>query len=235
MDLAYHMKDWSFNQMGIKYILKSTLKFLVIFMVLLQAVFFTACSDNKHLEIERDGNLSYTYLNEVDEENKALIVENNHILYDSLSYYYTSMEQTEAYKVDFSLYDFYVVIPIKSKKSFPQELKIIKEVNYLDLYNKSSTHHGSGLSGTLAYKNVQIESDNYYHYNVYFSAQLLAHLFHLNDIVDKVIYMDYFDTDGIKRTDYSTNKLTIPAEEFEEMLDGLGISHERLEFQPDGY
>ena len=220
--------------MGIKHILKSTLKFLVIFMVLLQAVVFTACAQKTYHEtadIERSGDIYYIYNNEIqNSQNKSLLAS---ILPEEDQYwklYYTNIELPEI-KVDADMYNFIVAIPVKSKQNF---IKLFSNRSGPDFYLYIESKNKK-VPLKINDEFVEIASDGYYHYTLYVHSLELAANYLFNDIKDLSVYLDYTYTTYDVDIDYSTNKLTVLAEEFEEMLDGLGISHERLEFQPDGY
>jgi len=203
-----------------------------IILIVLQALFFAACSDIQYIELEKDGNVTYAYENDINQANQYFLEFDTNDLKEIAQYDYSNVN------IDRDIYNFYVVVPVKSKKdifnTFSADHPDAYGVNMKRACENSDACH-INVRGSIGDYGVRLENDGYYHYKIYYYAQYLAHNYYLNDIVDKVIYMDYFYSDGIKRTEYSTNKLTIPAKEFEEMLDGLGIPHERLEFQPDGY
>ena len=78
-------------------------------MLLFQVVFFTACSDIKHIEIERDGSVTFAYENDIDEENR-----------DFLEYDFNSVNDIEYYdysaqEINTEIYNFFVMMPIDRK------------------------------------------------------------------------------------------------------------------------
>jgi hypothetical protein len=189
--------------------------FLIIFIFS-----FSACSkvDNRYAEIERDGEVYSVYWDDLNESIKK--VSDLEFVYNDLNkeYYYddgSHLEKDMKY-VDNSIYDFLIVVPVKSK---------------IDLENKFKGH-GDFAGYYTDYVNVQY-TNGYYHYKLYINSNFQASFFFLNDVKDQQMYIEYHYNDYGEQTHYTSNKLTIPAEEFEEMLDCLGISHERLEFQPD--
>jgi len=132
--------------------------------------------------------------------------------------------------VDVSMYNFLVVIPIKSKDNLKSKFNGYPLVTYL-----ISDFKAGGTAPTTGYYNISKDIDGYYRYNIYIHAQFLASRYYLNDIIDVKTYVEWEESDWSTDIEIKSNKLTIKAEQFEHMLDRLAISHERLSFQPDRY
>jgi hypothetical protein len=213
------MKDWSFNQMIDKGNLMKRYNFLFL---IIFTFMFSACmleddtqDSNIHAEIERDGGVYSVYWDDLNESiQKSPELE---FVHEDLQEEYHYKYGPDLRYVNNSIYNFLIVIPVKSKIDLESKFKrrVYFEYSIVD------------------YANVQYKN-GYYHYKLYATSNYKASRFLLNDIKDQQIYIDYYDNGSHgEEIHYTTNKLTIPAKEFEEMLDRLGISHEKLEFQPD--
>ena len=195
-----------------------------ILLLVIISTYFSGCvltetkkDDIQHAIIERDGAVYSLYESELSLEEEQSYVVQERIQRLSEKYVYDRTNK----EVDNNIYNFLIVIPIKTKKNLEATFSEAKgKIQFTFEY-------------TTDYKTYKT-NDGYYHYKLYINSNGRASFYQLNDIKDLEIYIDYFVgrmADG--NTEYTTNKLTIPAEEFEEMLERLGISHERLEFQPD--
>ncbi|RLF02104.1 MAG: hypothetical protein DRJ64_09735 [Thermoprotei archaeon] len=196
------------------------------FLLLVLSIFlFSACAekdDIRYAEIERDGIVTSIYYDELDRSVKESVYlkYSIHDLIKKYMYQDGSYLEKDFKYVSNEVYDFLIVVPVKSK---------------IDMTNKFK-NKGYFVGYYADYANVQ-SMNGYYHYKLYVNSNISASRFSLNDVKDQKVYIDYHENTrsllGGNKTEYTTNKLTIPAEEFEEMLDRLGISNERLEFQPD--
>ncbi len=196
------------------------------FLLLVLSIFlFSACAekdDIRYAEIERDGIVTSIYYDELDRSVKESVYlkYSIHDLKEEYMYQDGSYLEKDFKYVSNEVYYFLIVVPVKSKINLASKFK-----------NKG---YFVGYDGD--YANVY-SIHGHYHYKIYVNSNMYASNFSLNDIKDQKVYIYYRDYDvgffGTKTTEYKTNKLTIPAKEFEEMLERLGISHERLEFQPD--
>jgi len=169
----------------------------------------TACQKKDHQTaiLEMDGDISYTLLEDTNRTKKYI---NTDI------------------SVDNNLYNFSIVIPIKSKTNI-QELFHSGTLYYFSTDHKRGDSYGYIHSFSSYYQG----NDGYYHDSITRRSQDLASEYFLNDIRDieiSYLYEEKNYTDDIK---YDTNKLIIPKEQLINLLDSLAIPHDRLEFQTD--
>ena len=197
----------------------------ILFLILI-LVLFLGCegmqtltdndSDNKaYIELERDGEIYSIMPEELSNAEKNYSIEEQlNYLNQSLNYFDTSIA------VDNDIYNFLIVVPIKSKQD------ILKTFNQAILYDFGSSY-------SVLNSNYSKASDGYFHYKLYNASNKLASRYQLNYIRGgQTIYYEYSDTRmGEAGIDYTTNELIVEAEELKELLERLGITHERLEHQ----
>ena len=190
------------------------------------------CSKDEYygyIEIEADGDVysveNYVYIdsNNLDDINSS--IQDRLTRYDYSTYYKTDNQ------IDGDIYNFLIVIPIKSKLNLKQEMSKVKTSKEFIIRSKLANQYAF----IPTYNNIEQDEDGYFHYKFYTDSKILAKYYYLNDIQDSTLYIYYSESDFDKDIQITSNKLTIPAEEFEVMLEKLGISHDRLSFQPEGY
>ena len=198
------------------------LNYFKIFLLTLIIVANLGCQKkyHKNITLERDGEVYSINFDDINDSIKnGLSVKH---AFNSLCDEFTYEKVTNV--VNNEIYNFLVVIPIKTKSNLKEILSYTDYIIYIPNY-------GGFLSYDRAYKDL----DGYYHYGIYKSSNGMASLYMLNDIKDIKLYLQYIKSDFDDDIKITSNKLTIPKEEFEHMLEKLAISHERLDFQPEGY
>ena len=190
-------------------------------MVILLSLTILGCSPKVYTAnvfLEEDSPMYALQKDELSEKEKASLYPLDE------TYYYKNMDDIE---VDNDVYNFYIVVPIKTKdnlyEAFHQGSRGI--VNSL-AWKSCSQSIVSGF--TLLYDTFQDER-GYYHYKLYSRSNATASELVLNSIGDLCIYVD-FSLGGIEEQyEYTSNVLKISGEKLELILDERGIYHGPLE------
>ncbi len=145
---------------------------------------------------------------------------------DETYYYYNDVDDLKI-EVDNDVYNFYIVIPIKTKDNLYEAFHQGSRGVVGSLAWESCLE--SSVSGfTLLYDTIQDES-GYYHYKLYSRSNASASVGILNSIDDLCIFVDV-SLGGIEEQyAYTSNILKISGEKLEFILDERGIYHGPLD------
>jgi len=206
-----------------------TINICKIVLLSLFAIFNLGCEKEVYMAnviIEQDGDVYSANYEDLSSSGKETIDTSN----VNLSPYREKYVETENI-VDKDIYNFIVVVPIKSKDDLKNEIG-----QYLSIFSVNSPFKRLGLLAfRIDYVDFSKDGDGYYHYKLYALSNVLASVYYLNDIKDIVIYANHERSDYDKKVVIKSNELAIQSEELEHILDRLAISHERLSFQPDEF
>jgi len=197
-------------------------KNIITITILLCTLLFNTACDKKNVDhqtaiIEMDGDITYILKEDTDEFKKNILEKN---------FKYNNTDVV----ADTNVYDFLIVLPIKSKTNIYEFIKLGGYGGEFYLYttdSKRGWHYSSNII------NVDKDIDNYYHYEVLQFSNGMASEYFLNDIRDLKMHFIYKISNYTDDIEYRTNELIIPKEQLINLLDSLAIPHDRLDFQTD--